>query len=137
RDVPLTLKTLTASTVGGTVALGRALAPALTQMGRKLSGTLAGKAAGTLAAHTGAKVGGKVGGKVLGATMGIGIVLWDVWDHRQPTQVVRPRLRQAIADYLTEVKQQLLYMPESGVIALLHTLEGSLIASRRPQASPS
>jgi hypothetical protein len=129
REVPLTLKTLTVSTAAGTVALGHALGPTLKQLGSKVSGKLVGTAAEKMAAKTGAKVSAKVGGKSLGAIIGIGILIWDVWDHQQLQKVERPRLRQAITDYFAEVKQNLLYEPESGIMSVLHTIEENIIAA--------
>ena len=137
RDIPLTLKALTVTTGASTVALGYALHPAIKQIGSKVSGTLAGKAASNLAATTGAKVGAKAGGKFLGPIIGLGIIIWDVWDHQQTKKVERPVLRQAIADYFTEVQQNLLHAPESGVMSVLQTIEGNIISSLRKRSSQS
>ena len=129
RDVPLTLKTLTVSTAAGLGVLGHAVSPIFKQLGSKVSGKLVGTAAETMAVKTGAKVSAKLGGKCLGAIIGIGVIIWDVWDHQQTKKVERPRLRQAITDYFAEVKQNLLYEPESGIMSVLHTIEGNVIAS--------
>ena len=137
REVPLTLKTLTVSTAAGAVALGHAMGPTLKQLGSKVSGKLVGTAAEKMAAKTGAKVSAKVGGKSLGAIIGIGILIWDVWDHQQTQKVERPRLRQAITDYFAEVKQNLLYEPESGIMSVLHTIEENIIASLHKQSMKS
>lgn len=134
RDVPLTLKALTASTAAGTIALGQALGPPLKNIAGKVSGKLTGKAAATLATKTGVKVGARVGGKLLGPITGIGIVIWDVWDHRQTQKVERPLLRQAIADYFAAMKQNLLHEPESGVLSVLHTIERNIVSSLRKQS---
>jgi hypothetical protein len=137
RATPLTLKALTVTIGASTVALGHALHPAIKQIGSHVSGTFAGKAAGNIAAKTGAKVGAKAGGKLLGPIIGIGIMTWEVWDHQQTKKVGRPILRQAIADYFTEVKQHLLHEPASGVMAMLHTIEGNIIASLRKRPAQS
>ncbi len=137
RDIPLTLKALTVTTGASTVALGYALNPAIKQIGSKVSGKLAGNAAGKLAATTGVKVSTKAGGKFLGPIIGIGIIIWDVWDHQQTKKVERPLLRQAIADYFTEVKQSLLHAPESGVMAVLQTIEGNIISSLQKRSAQS
>jgi hypothetical protein len=137
RETPLTLKALTVTTAASAVALGHALTPAIKQIGSKVSGKLAGKAAGSMAAKTGAKVGAKAGSKFLGPIIGIGIIIWDVWDHHQTKKDERPILRQAIADYFTEVQQNLLHEPESGVMSVLHTIEGNIISSLRKRHSQS
>jgi hypothetical protein len=137
RATPLTLKALVVTTGASTAALGHALYPAIKQIGSKVSGTFAGKAAGNMVAKTGAKVGAKAGGKFLGPMIGLGIMTWEVWDHQQTKKVGRPILRQAIADYFTEVKQHLLHEPASGVMAVLHTIEENIIASLRKRPAPS
>lgn len=133
RDIPLTLKALTVTTGVSAVALGQALTPAIKQIGSKVSGKLAGKAAGSIAARTGVHIGAKAGSKFLGPIIGIGIMTWDVWDHHRTKQVERPILRQAIADYLTEVQRNLLHEPASGVMSVLRTIEGNIITSLRKQ----
>ncbi|MGE3536734.1 MAG: hypothetical protein AB7N91_04745 [Candidatus Tectimicrobiota bacterium] len=135
REIPLALKAFIGTTGASAVALGHALSPAIKQIGSKVSGTLAGKAAGSMAARTGAKVGAKAGGKFLGPLIGIGIIIWDVWDHYQTKKVERPILRQAIADYFTEVQQNLLHEPEAGVMSVIHTVEGNIISSLRKRPS--
>jgi hypothetical protein len=137
RETPLTLKAFTVTTGASAVVLGPALVPAIKQIGGKVSGKLAGKAAGSMAAKTGAKVGVKAGSKLLGPMIGMGIILWDVWDHHQTQKDGRPILRQAIADYFTAVQQKLLHEPESGVMSVLHTIEGNIISSLRKRPAQS
>ena len=133
RDVPLTLKAVTATTAGGGALAAKALAPTIKNIGGKISAKLAGKAAGKVAGKTGAKVAGKAGGKLLGPIIGFGIIIWDVWDHYETKKVERPILRQTIADYFGEIKQSLLHEPESGIMAVIRTMEGNIVAALRSQ----
>jgi hypothetical protein len=133
REIPLTLKAVMATTAGGGVVVAKAFAPTVRNIGGKLSGKLAEKAAGKVAGKTGAKVAGKAGGKLLGPIIGFGIIIWDVWDHYETKKVERPILRQTIVDYFTEVKQSLLYEPESGIMAIIRTMEGNIVATAQTQ----
>ncbi|MCK6558719.1 hypothetical protein HUU39_28370 [candidate division KSB1 bacterium] len=137
REIALSLKAATVASVGGGVFLAQTLSPALTNLGSKVSGKLAGKAAGEAAAEVAAKTGGKVtaktGGRLLGLIVGFGIIIWDVWDHYQTEEIERPKLRQTIADYFVEVKHSLLYEPETGIMSLIHGMEGNIVSSLRTQ----
>ncbi len=133
RRTPLTLKAITATSMGGGVALAQAFSPAMKKIGGKVSAKLAAKGASKVAGKTGAKVAGKFGGKFLGAIVGLGVIMWDVWDHYETKQVERPILQEALADYFVEVRHDLLYEPESGMMALVNEIEDSIIASLRTQ----
>ena len=127
RSVPLTLKALTATGGAGTVLLVRKLSPAISRLGSGVTARMAGGAAGKLAAKTGGKVAARAGGKFAGPIIGIGVVVWDVWDHNHTKKVQRPVLRQSIVDYFGEVKQSLLHDPTSGILTSLHAVEGDLL----------
>jgi hypothetical protein len=137
REVSLTLKTVTVSgAAGGTVAaakVAQVLKPAIAKIGTKMTAGAAaegaGKIASSLASKTGAKVGAKVGGKFLGAIIGVGVIVWDVWDHRRTGKVQRPVLRKNLADYLAELQQSLLYEPETGLMIIIDQLEANVVAS--------
>ena len=128
RNVPITLKALYASTAAGTVLLaGKILGAfegkALAGIGSKLGGKIAAKATAKLAAKTGGKVAAKVGGKLLGPIVGVGIIVWDVWDHASTVSENTPVLRQSIYAYLDEMKLSLLDDPETGVMSVINQME--------------
>ncbi len=131
RRASLSLKAVTAASVGGGVMLATALAAPLQNLGSKTSTKLAAKAAGQVASRTGARVASRVGGKLLGLIIGIGIVIWEVWDHEQTRILEQPQLRQTIVDYFEEVQKSLLYDPESGIIAMLDMMEENIVTSLR------
>jgi hypothetical protein len=103
----------------------------LTRIGTAATGRLAGGAAGQLASRTGAKVAARAGGKLAGPIIGIGVIVWDVWDHHRTKTIERPVLRQSIADYFGEVRQSLLHDPQTGIASTLHAIEGDVLARVR------
>lgn len=137
REVSLSLKTIAATGIaGGTVAavnVARLLQPMMARIGSKMTTRAAahgaGQAAAKIASKTGAKVGARVGGKFLGVIVGAGVMVWDVWDHHRTTQIEKPILRQNLKDYLQELEYSLLYESETGLMAMLTSLEADMVAS--------
>lgn len=129
RKVDISLKALTTSTAAGTVVLAKAMAPAMKAVGTKVSANLAGKAAAKMAAKTGGKVAAKVGGKFLGPIVGIGIIIWDAWDHNSTVNENKPILRKGIQDYFYEVKAMLLHDTESSVMSVIYKIEGNVLST--------
>jgi hypothetical protein len=119
----------TVAAVQITQILRPVLAKIGTRMTTKAAAAGAGKAAATIATKTGARVAGKVSGKFLGAIVGIGVIIWDVWDHQQTKKIESPILRQNLADYLTELQQSLLYEPETGLMTIVRGLEANIVES--------
>lgn len=115
RSVPLTLKTLVASGAGGTVLVGAEIGKMAGKVMGKSAAKAAGKTSGKLAAKTGTKVAAKSGGKFLGPIIGIGILIWDIWDHHRTKEVNRPVLRRAFADYFEALKDQILNDARYGI----------------------
>jgi hypothetical protein len=104
RQVSLTMKTVaTSSAVAGGVAVKK-LGPAIAKIGGKISAKLAGKATAKVAAKTGAKVAAKSGGKFLGPIVGVGVLIWDAWDHNHTKNIERPILRQSLVELFRRVE---------------------------------
>jgi hypothetical protein len=137
RRISLSLKTLVTASAAGSAAgaayLVKGMKPVIAKIGTKASGKVAakgaGKAAAKLAAKTGSKVGLKAGGKLLGPIIGIGVLVWDLWDHQHTRALERPLLRQNLMDYLDEMKHDLLHDPETGIVTLVETLEATMVGS--------
>jgi hypothetical protein len=89
---------------------------------------------GTISAKTGGKVAAKAGGKFLGATVGVGVLVWDVWDHNKTKKENRPILRQSIEDYFKELKDILLKDPEVSMMVTFNDLEKQIFDSLRKQS---
>ncbi|TAF10538.1 MAG: hypothetical protein EAZ77_03015 [Nostocales cyanobacterium] len=122
----LTLKTL----VGGSSYLVvKAAIPMGVKIGSQIAAKLAGKAGAKMAAKTGGAIAGKIGAELLDPIVGIGIIIWDLWDYNNTVSVNRPILRSAILDYLHEVKSSLLDNPANGIMASIHQLETGILKS--------
>jgi hypothetical protein len=119
----LTLKALTVSGVGGAALLSTHIKVMFSKIGAKMMTTSSGKVASAMAAKTGGKVAAKVGGKFFGTIAGIGVLVWDIWDHKATERENRPLLRQSLQDYFTELKYILLEDPDFGIMATFHEFE--------------
>ncbi len=128
RKTPLSLKALTLSGTGGAVLLTANMKGLVSRISSKVMAKSSGKVASAMAAKTGGKVVAKVGGKFFGTITGIGVLVWDLWDHNKTQKVNRPQLRQALLEYLTELNLLLLEDPEYGVMAVLYDLEQQVIS---------
>lgn len=129
RETPVTLKALAATGAGGAVLLAGKINLLLGKLTGKVMAKSAGKAASKMAAKTGGKVAAKAGGKFLGAIVGVGVLVWDVWDHNRTKTENRPILRQAMADYFDELKDILLNDPEAGMITTFNDLEQQIFSA--------
>ena len=133
RQVELSLK---AVVVGGGVASLAAVrnikalgSRAMQRIGSRVGGHLATKSAAGVATRTGTRVSARAGGKLLGPIIGVGIIVWDVWDHHKTEKVNRPILKRSIDEYLEEVGLQMLDDPETGVLGVIYTMESNVIES--------
>ena len=116
---------------GSSYLLAKAMIPAVTKIGSKVATSLAGKATAKIAAKTGGMVASNLGVQLLDPIVAVGILIWDVWDYKHTVKIDRPVLREAILDYLTQVKASLLDNPENGVMAAIEQLEGGILKSAR------
>ena len=129
----LSLKVL----VGGSTYLAaKAMLPIVTKVGSKVAVAFAGKATAKMATKTGGLVAGKIGAEFLDPIVGIGIMVWDFWDYHHTVTVERPILREAIRDYLKEVKASLLDNSETGIMAAIEQLEGGILKSAQLAPRP-
>jgi hypothetical protein len=122
---------------GSTYLLAKAMIPVVTKIGSKVAASLAGKATAKMAAKTGGMVAGQLGAQLLDPIVAVGIVIWDVWDYKHTIKIDRPVLREAIRDYLREVKASLLNNPENGVMASIYQLESGILKSVQSATHPA
>ena len=97
------------------------------KVGSKVVAKLATKAGAKVATKTGTVVAGKLAGAVLDCTVGVGIILWDVWENNHTAHVEKPILRDSLADYLQEVKGSLLNNPENGIMSVIGQIENKIV----------
>ncbi len=122
---------------GSTYLLAKAMLPVVTKIGSKVAASFAGKATAKMAAKTGGMVAGQLGAQLLDPIVAVGIIIWDVWDYKHTVKVDRPVLREAILDYLREVKASLLDNSENGIMASINQLEGGILKSVQSAAHPA
>jgi hypothetical protein len=82
-----------------------------------------------MAAKTGGMVAGKIGAELLDPIVGIGILIWDLWDYNHTVSINRPILRASILEYLHQVKHSLLNNPTNGIMASINQLESGILKS--------
>jgi hypothetical protein len=114
---------------GSTYLLAKAMIPVVTKMGSKVAVSLAGKASAKMAAKTGGAVAGKFGAQFIDPIVAVGILIWDLWDYHHTVKIERPVLREAIFDYLTEVKASLLDNHNNSLMAAIYQLESDIMKS--------
>lgn len=131
RQIPITLKTIYAASVGGSVVIAAKVLSSFkggisSGVATKLAGKMGGKVGAKIAAKTGGKVAGKLGGEFLGPIVGVGIIAWDVWDHYSTVKENKPLLRENIFAFLDEMKLAVLDDPGTGVMSPVYQIEGEL-----------
>jgi hypothetical protein len=123
----LSLKVL----VGGSayLAMKPLVAPLVLKVGSKVAANLAGKAGAKIALKTGASLTGKMAAGLLDCTVGVGILLWDIWETYHTANIEKPILRETLAEYLEQVKASILDNPETGIMTAIDQLEAKIIDS--------
>ncbi len=121
----LSLKVL----VGGSayLAMKPLVAPLVLKVGSKMATNFAGKAGAKLAVKTSATFTGKMAAGLLDCTVGVGILLWDIWDTYHTANLEKPILKETIAEYLEQVKVSILENPETGIITAIDQIEAKII----------
>lgn len=114
---------------GSYLALKPLVAPLVLKVGSKVVTKLASKAGAKVATKTGAVLAGKVGAAVLDCTVGVGIILWDVWDTNHTAYVEKPILHDNLAAYLQEVKFSLLNNRENGIMTVIDQIQSKIVPS--------
>ena len=99
------------------------------KVGSKVTAKVASKAAAKVATKTGGTVASQLGVSLIDPIVGIGIIIWDLWDYNHTVKVERPILREHIVEYLKDVKKSLLTNPESGIMAAIYQLESGILKS--------
>jgi hypothetical protein len=112
---------------GSYLALKPLVAPLVVKVGSKVVAKMASKAGAKVAAKTGASLVGKLGASVLDCTVGVGILLWDVWDTNHTANVEKPILHDNLAAYLQEVKYSLLNNRENGIMTVIDQIQSKIV----------
>ncbi|MBD2073035.1 hypothetical protein H6F86_03860 [Phormidium sp. FACHB-592] len=127
KSVALPLKQMTA--VGAYAALKPLIVPLLPKVGSAVVGKMATKIGAKLATKTGGTLAAKLGGTLLDATVGVGILLWDVWDTNHTANIEKPILRKNLIDYITQVEESVLENPTNGIMTVTSKIDEEILRS--------
>ena len=125
--VALPLKQIT--TIGAYTALKPLVVPLLPKVGTAVAGKMVTKVGAKLAAKTGGTLAAKLGGTFLDATVGVGIILWDVWDTNHTANIEKPILRRNLIDYIAEIKESVLENPTNGIMTITDKIDAEILKS--------
>lgn len=117
--------------VGGAVYTGaKPLAMAtIGKIGAKVGSEFTGTAISALAAKTGATVAAKFGSSLIDPLAGVGILVWDLLDHRHTSSRDRPIVKANLINYLHDMEKSLLTNPETGIMSAINQVEQQLFDS--------
>lgn len=76
---------------------------------------------------TGEVAAGLLGLELLNPLAGLGVLVWDIWDHHQTVKVERPILRENLNNCLNEVKDSLLNDKENGILSSVNKFHDGII----------
>jgi hypothetical protein len=131
RGVPLSLKAITTASIGGGAILMKYLAPKISKatvvVADKVAAKTGSKLALKISEKMGAKVASKFAGKFLGAIAGVGIILWDLWDHYEVKKVNEPILRENLYEYIDLMTKELLENTRKGVLSPVYQVEEQIV----------
>ena len=114
----------------GVIGTKKVVTSTVTKATSKAVTKLATKTAAKAAAEgTGEMAVGLLGLELLNPIAGLGILVWDVWDHYHTVQVERPILRANLESYLNEVKESLLNDKENGVLSSVNKFHDGILDS--------
>jgi hypothetical protein len=112
--------------IGSTTALGvKSLIPMM-KVGSTMYLSLAGKAGAKIATKTGGVVASSFGAELIDPIVGIGVLVWDLWDYQHTVKIEKPILRDAIFKYLEEVKYDLVDNHQGSVLSSIYQIEESV-----------
>jgi len=109
-----------------TIKLGTGLA---TKFAEKAAVKTTGKMITKISTKTAAKVASEfsaIGLQLIDPLAALGILAWDIWDHYQTVAVEKPKMREAIVEYLQEIKQALLYNNDNSIMSAVYGFEAKI-----------
>ena len=109
--------------------LAKAMLPTIGKLSSKLVIGLASKTGAKMAAKTGTLVAGKLGVQLIDPIAAVGIMAWDIWDHHHTVNIEKPILRQALSDYLEQVKLSLLDNHQNSIMSSIYQIEDKILES--------
>lgn len=102
---------------------------AVGKIGSKVTAKVASKAAAKVAVKTGSAVAAELGTSLIDPLVGVGLLLWDIWDYKRTVAADRPILRENLLAYLQDVKRSLLTASDTGIMSVINQVEAKLVSS--------
>jgi len=103
-----------------TATVSKATSKVVTKLATKTAAKAATEGAGELTA-------GLLGLELLNPLAGLGILVWDIWDHYHTVKVERPIMKENLERYLNEVEASLLGDPENGVLSSINKFHDGIM----------
>ena len=126
---PLDLPLKQITTAGAYVAFKPLVSPFIPKVGSAVAAKLATKAGAKIATKTGGILTAKLGSTLLDASVGVGIIIWDVWDTHHTANIEKPILRENLVDYLGKVEDSILENPDNGVMTVVDKIDQRILQS--------
>ena len=79
-----------------------------------------------IATNTSGAVASSFGAELIDPIVGIGLIVWDLWDYQHTVNIERPILRDAIFNYSQEVKYDLVNNHQGSVLSSIYQIETSV-----------
>ncbi len=93
----------------------------------KIATKLSTKAASKVATKVSVPTLSTIGLELVDPLAALGILAWDIWDHYHTVNVEKPIIRQAIIEYLNEMKLGLIYNSQDSIMSAIYRFEEGLI----------
>ena len=126
-EIPLTVKTLTISTISTSFIAMRSISATVKPLATKISSKMIAKIGigetTTLASKVGVKTVGKITSKEILRSVPIIITIWEIWDHISTVKKERAILRKNLIEQLGYLKDIFLHDDQIGIITVLNNIE--------------
>jgi hypothetical protein len=126
---PLDLPLKQITTAGAYVAFKPLISPFIPKVGSAVVAKLTTKAGAKIATKTGGMLAAKLGSTLLDAGVGVGIIIWDIWDVYHTANIEKPILRENLVDYLSKVEDSILENSDSGVMTVVDKTDQIILQS--------
>lgn len=111
----------------GTIGTKKVVTATASKAASKAATKVTTKTASKVLAEGGQLTVGLVGLELLNPIAGLGVLVWDIWDHYHTVKIERPIMRENLENYLTEVKDLLLNDKENGILSSIYQFQDGII----------
>lgn len=111
----------------GTIGTTKVIGAAASKAASKVATKIATKTAAKVLAEGGGMALGLVGLELINPIAGLGVLVYDVWEHNHTVKVERPIMRENLEKYLSEVKDSLLNDPANGILSSINKFHDGIM----------